>query len=66
VIRPTTVIIDKLNDGVGVVPRHVVLSEHGVQVGTEHALLRGPSVEDVLLPTLTTWWRNRQVVQDQL
>ena len=45
VIRPNTV-ISKLNDGVGVVPGRAVMSEHGVQEGTEHAPLRGPRVED--------------------
>ena len=44
VIRPTTVVC-KLNDGVGVLPGHVVVGEQGVQEGTEHALLGGPSVE---------------------
>ena len=46
VIRPTTVVIGKLNDGVGVVPGRAVMSEQGVQEGTEHAPLRGPHVED--------------------
>ena len=49
-------VIGKLNDCVGVVPGRAVMSEQGVQEGTEHAPLRGPCVEeDVLLPTLTTW-----------
>ena len=39
-------VIDKLNDCVGVVPGHAVMSEQGVQEGTEHAPARGPSVED--------------------
>jgi hypothetical protein len=30
VIRPTTVVIGKLNDGVGVVPGHALMSEQGV------------------------------------
>jgi hypothetical protein len=36
-------VIGKLNDSVGVVPGHAVMSE---QEGTEHAHLRGPRVED--------------------
>jgi hypothetical protein len=52
-------VIGKLNDGVGVVPSRAVMSEQGVQEGTEHAPLRGPglriSMADVLLPILTTW-----------
>jgi hypothetical protein len=51
-------VVSKLNDGVGVMPGHAVMSEQGVQEGTEHAPLNGPvmrnSVADVLLPTLTT------------
>ena len=39
-------VIGKLNDGVGVVPGHAVMSEQGVQEGTEHTPLRGPRVED--------------------
>jgi hypothetical protein len=31
------------------------VGEQGVQEGTKNAPLRGPRVEDVLLPTLTTW-----------
>ena len=54
-------VIRTLNDGVGVVPGRAVMSEQGVQEGTEHARRRGPmlriSVADVLLPTLTTWGR---------
>jgi hypothetical protein len=38
--------ICKCNDGVGVVPWHAVISEQGVQEGTEHTPLRGPCVED--------------------
>jgi hypothetical protein len=38
--------ICKLNDGVGVVPGSAVMSEQGVQEGTEHAPLMGPCVED--------------------
>ena len=51
-------VIGKCNDGFGVVPGSAVMSEQGVQEGTEHAPLRAPvlriSVADVLLPTLTT------------
>jgi hypothetical protein len=36
----------QINDGVGVVPDRAVMSEQGVQDGTEHAALRGPRVED--------------------
>ena len=39
-------VASKLNDGVGVVLGHAVVGEQGVQEGTEHAPLRGPSVED--------------------
>ena len=39
-------VIGKLNDGVGVVPGRAVLSEQGVQEGTDHTPLRGPCVED--------------------
>ena len=39
-------VISKLNDGVGGVPGRAVMSEQGVQEGTEHASLRGPRVED--------------------
>ena len=42
VIRPTR----PTNDGVGVVPGRAVMSEQGVQEGTEHAPLRGRCVED--------------------
>jgi hypothetical protein len=35
----------QIDDGVGVVPGHAVMSEQGVQEGTEHAPLRGPHVE---------------------
>ena len=45
VIRPTTVVIGKRNDGVGVMPGCAVMSEQGVQQGTEHAPLRCPCVE---------------------
>ena len=37
-------VIGKLNDGVGVVSGRAVMSEQGVQEGTEHAPLRGPCV----------------------
>jgi hypothetical protein len=46
VIKPTTVVISKLNDSVGGLHARVVMSEQGVQEGTEHAPLRGPRVED--------------------
>ena len=36
----------KLNDGIRVVPGHAVMSEQGVQEGTENAPLRDPCVED--------------------
>ena len=36
----------QINDGVGVVLGHEVMVNHGVQEGTKHAPLRGPSVED--------------------
>ena len=39
-------VIGKLNDGVGAVPGRAVMSEQGVQEGTEHAPLRGPRVEE--------------------
>ena len=39
-------VIGKLDDSVGVVPGCAVLSEEGIQEGTEHAPLRGPCVED--------------------
>ena len=39
-------VIGKLNDGVGVVPGRAVMSEQGLQEGTEHAPLRRPRVED--------------------
>ena len=39
-------VIGKLNYGVRVVPGHAVMSEQGVQEGTEHTPLRGPRVED--------------------
>jgi hypothetical protein len=40
VIRPTTVVVRKLNDGVGVV------GEQGGQEGMKYTPLRGPGVED--------------------
>jgi hypothetical protein len=44
------------------------MSEQGIQEGTEHAPLRVPvlrfSMTDVLLPTLITWGRLFQEVQD--
>jgi hypothetical protein len=39
-------VISKLNDGVGVVLGHTVVGEQGVQEGTKHTNLRGPSVEE--------------------
>jgi hypothetical protein len=39
-------VIGKLNDGVGVVPGRAVMSEQGVQEGSEHAPLKGPCGED--------------------
>ena len=39
-------VISKLNDGVGVLFVHAVMGEQGVQEGTKHTLLRGPSVKD--------------------
>ena len=39
-------IISKLNDGVGVMPGRAVMSEQGVQKGTDHAPLRDTCVED--------------------
>jgi hypothetical protein len=39
-------VVSKLNDGVGVVLGHAVVDDQGVQEGTKHAPLRGPSVED--------------------
>jgi hypothetical protein len=39
-------VVSKFNDGVGVVLGHAVMGEQGVQEGTKHAPLRGPSVED--------------------
>ena len=39
-------VVSKLNDGVGVVLGHAVMGEQGVQEGTKHTPLRGPSVED--------------------
>jgi hypothetical protein len=38
-------VLCKLNDGVGVVRGHAVVSEQGVQEGTEHATQRGATVE---------------------
>ena len=39
-------VIGKCNDGVGVVLGRVVMSEQGVQEGTEHVPLRGHCLED--------------------
>ena len=39
-------VVCKLNDGVGVVPGHAVVSEQGVEEGAEHAPLGSFSVED--------------------
>jgi hypothetical protein len=46
-IRPTTVVISKLNDGVGVVLGHTVMGEQGVQEETKCTPLKGPGVEDL-------------------
>ena len=35
----------KLNDGVGVIPGHPVMGEQGEHEGTDHAPLRGSSVQ---------------------
>jgi hypothetical protein len=49
VIRPYhCCVVIKLNEGVGVVFGHAVVSELGVQEGTKYTPLRGPSVEDQL------------------
>ena len=42
-------VIRKCNDGVGVVFVNTLMGEHGVQEGTKHTPLRGPSVEDQLI-----------------
>ena len=47
-IRPTTVVFSKLNEGVGVVLGYAVVGEKGVHEGTKHAPLREPRVEDQL------------------
>ena len=44
-IRPTTVVVNKLN-GVGVMFGHGVVDEQGIQEGTKYTPLRGPSVKD--------------------
>jgi hypothetical protein len=46
VIRTTTVVVSKLNNGVGVVFGHAVVGEQGIQEGTKYTPLRGPSVKD--------------------
>ncbi|CDQ76298.1 unnamed protein product [Oncorhynchus mykiss] len=47
VIRPHhCCVVGRLNDGVGIVSRHTVMGEQGVQKGTEHAPLRRTHVED--------------------
>ena len=57
IVRPTTVVSTAnlnqiksnqmmVNDGFGVMPGRAVMSQQGVQEGTEHAPLRGPHVED--------------------
>ena len=60
-------VICKHNDAVGVVPGHAV-SEQGVQEGTEHAPLRGSSVEDQRGRCVATYPHQlglaRQEVQD--
>jgi hypothetical protein len=50
-VWPTTVVSSAnlhlhFNDGVGAMLGHTVMSEQGVQEGTEHAPLRCPCVED--------------------
>ena len=61
-------VIGKLNDGVGVVPGCAVMSEQGVQEGTEHAPLGGSSVEDQRGRCVATYAHHlgaaRQEVQD--
>ena len=39
-------VVSKLNDGVRVTFGHAVVGEQGVQEGTKHTRLMGPSVED--------------------
>ena len=46
VVRNHCCVVRNLNDGVGVVLGHATVVEPGVQNGTNHAPLRGPSVED--------------------
>ena len=46
VIRSTTVVVSKHNDGVGVVLGHAFVGEQGIQEGTMPAPLRGPHFED--------------------
>ena len=46
VIRLTSVVVSKLNDGVGVVFGHAAVGEQGVQEGTKYTPLRGPNVEN--------------------
>ena len=61
-------VIGKCNDGVGVVPGSAVMSEQGVQEGTEHASLRGSCVEDQCGGCVVTYPYHlgaaRQEVQD--
>jgi hypothetical protein len=70
VIRPTTVVIGKLNDAVGVMAGRAVMSEQGVQEGTEHAPLKGPRVEDQHGGRVVTYPYHlgaaRKEVQDQV
>ena len=42
----TTVVVSKLNDGVGVVFCHAVVGEQEIQEGTKYTHLWGPSVKD--------------------
>ena len=51
--------IGKLNDGVGVMSGQAVMSEQAVQEGTEHAPLRGPSVEEQLSGCSVTYHDHR-------
>ena len=39
-------VVDKLNDGVGVVLDYAVIGEQGLQEGTKYAPLRGPRVKE--------------------
>ena len=39
-------VVSKLNDSVGVAFGHLIMGEQGIQEGTKHTPLRGPSVKD--------------------